>query len=92
MGDFPDDMIILHGLFGMSDNWNSLAKRFAKKINVHLLDLRNHGRSPHSEDFDYKVMTQDVFNYIQCRKSISSICRWLSVGMLTLGNLLLQDI
>ena len=48
MGDFPDDMIILHGLFGMSDNWNSLAKRFAKKINVHLLDLRNHGRSPHS--------------------------------------------
>lgn len=65
MGGFPDDMIILHGLFGMSDNWNSLAKRFAKKINVHLLDLRNHGRSPHSEDFDYKVMTQDVFNYIQ---------------------------
>ncbi len=58
------DLIIIHGLFGMSDNWNSLGKQFSTKYSVHLIDLRNHGRSPHSEVFDYNVMCQDVFNYL----------------------------
>ena len=35
-----EPLIIIHGLFGMSDNWNSLAKQFAKKFNVHVVDLR----------------------------------------------------
>jgi pimeloyl-ACP methyl ester carboxylesterase len=34
----------------MSDNWNSLGKQFAKYCRVHLIDLRNHGRSPHAEN------------------------------------------
>ena len=41
-------LIIIHGLFGMSDNWNSIGKKFAEKFNVHIVDLRNHGRSFHS--------------------------------------------
>ena len=44
-------LVIIHGLFGMSDIWNTLGKRFAEKFNVHIVDLRNHGRSFHSNDF-----------------------------------------
>ena len=63
-GSNGQDLIILHGLFGMSDNWNSLGKRFSDYFRVHLLDLRNHGRSPHSSFFDYQCMSEDVVKYI----------------------------
>lgn len=57
-------LIIIHGLFGMSDNWNSLGKSFSKNYNVHLVDLRNHGRSFHDEVFTYEAMSKDLKNYI----------------------------
>ena len=63
-GDKGRNLIIIHGLFGMSDNWNSLGKQFAKSCRVHLIDLRNHGRSPHSDDFNYGVMCGDVLEYM----------------------------
>jgi len=58
-------LIIIHGLFGMSDNWNALGKRFAEEFNVHIVDLRNHGRSFHSDDFSYNDMAEDIEKYIQ---------------------------
>ena len=58
------DLIIIHGLFGMSDNWSTIAKRLAANFKVHLLDLRNHGRSPHSDVFNYDVLSDDVVEYI----------------------------
>ena len=58
-------IIIIHGLFGMSDNWNSLGKKMASNYTVHLIDLRNHGRSPHSNEFNYDVMSNDILEYIQ---------------------------
>ncbi|MGY8988747.1 MAG: alpha/beta fold hydrolase [Flavobacteriales bacterium] len=64
-GDKTQDLIIIHGLFGMSDNWNSLGKQFSKYCRVHLIDLRNHGRSPHSDDFNYEVMCGDVLEYME---------------------------
>ena len=64
-GDKSQDLIIIHGLFGMSDNWNSLGKQFSKYCRVHLIDLRNHGRSPHADDFNYDVMCGDVLEYIE---------------------------
>lgn len=57
-------LIIIHGLFGMSDNWNSLGKIFSKNYNVHLVDLRNHGRSFHDEVFTYEAMSKDLKSYI----------------------------
>jgi len=63
-GDKGQDLIIIHGLFGMSDNWNSLGKQFAKYCKVHLIDLRNHGRSPHAKEFNYDVMCEDVLEYM----------------------------
>lgn len=54
-------IIILHGLFGQSDNWNTLSKQFAESgFEVYTVDLRNHGLSPHSEIWDYEVMSSDV--------------------------------
>ncbi len=55
-----DPLIILHGVFGSSDNWQTLGKIFAEKFKVYLVDLRNHGNSPHSDEFDYEVMVEDL--------------------------------
>ena len=57
-------LLILHGFLGMSDNWKSLGVQFASDgFQVHLLDLRNHGRSFHSDEFSYGLMVQDVYDY-----------------------------
>jgi esterase len=57
-------LIILHGFLGMSDNWRTLGAQYAQQeFNVHILDLRNHGKSFHSDEFSYDVMAQDVIDY-----------------------------
>jgi esterase len=57
-------LLILHGFLGMSDNWKTLGTQFAKiGYQVHLLDLRNHGRSFHSDVFNYEIMMEDVVAY-----------------------------
>ncbi len=53
-------LIILHGLYGSSDNWHSIAKELSEKYTVYLPDQRNHGRSPHSEKHDFEVMKNDL--------------------------------
>ena len=57
-------LIIIHGFLGMSDNWKSLGSNYAAEgFEVHMLDLRNHGKSFHSDEFNYSVMTNDIFEY-----------------------------
>ena len=57
-------LLILHGFLGMSDNWKTLAGEYAQSgFQVHVLDLRNHGRSFHAEEFNYEVMAKDVYDY-----------------------------
>lgn len=58
-------LMILHGLFGFSDNWQSHAKSLAEYYRVILVDLRNHGRSDWSEEFSYELMAQDVFELVE---------------------------
>ena len=53
-------MIILHGLFGFSDNWQSHAKKLAEYYRVILVDLRNHGHSEWTNDFSYSLMADDI--------------------------------
>ena len=57
-------LVILHGLFGSSDNWYTLSNVFAARFRVCAVDQRNHGRSPHSDVFDYKVMADDINNLL----------------------------
>ncbi len=57
-------LLIFHGYLGMSDNWKTLGNRFAQEgFEVHTLDLRNHGRSFHADDFSYPAMINDVLDY-----------------------------
>ncbi len=57
--------LIIHGFLGMSDNWKTLSTQFAAEgFEMHLLDMRNHGRSFHSDVFNYEVMVQDVLEYV----------------------------
>ena len=79
-GDKGQDLIVIHGLFGMSDNWNTLGKKFSKYCRVHLIDLRNHGRSPHSDEFSYEVMCGDVLEYMQDNNIINPIILGHSLG------------
>ncbi|WP_222983257.1 alpha/beta fold hydrolase [Flagellimonas meishanensis] len=57
--------IILHGFLGMSDNWKTLGSQYAEQgFEVHLIDQRNHGKSFHSPDFDYTLLSEDVVAYM----------------------------
>jgi len=59
-----EPFLILHGFLGMGDNWKTLANKFAENYEVHLIDQRNHGRSFHSDEFDYELLVADLHNYI----------------------------
>ncbi len=62
-GDQP--LIILHGLFGISDNRVTFARRIAMEgFDVFVPDQRNHGQSPHSGNFNYLALTDDLFEFI----------------------------
>lgn len=58
-------IIVLHGLFGSLDNWMSLAKEWSLNFEVYLVDQRNHGQSPHSNEFNYKVLSKDLAEFIE---------------------------
>lgn len=60
-----DPVLILHGMFGTLDNWQTIAKKLAEHFMVFIIDLRNHGRSPHSEDFDYTIMANDIREFME---------------------------
>lgn len=58
--------LILHGFLGMADNWKTLGDRWAEEgYQVHLIDQRNHGRSPHSDEFSYELMADDIAGYCE---------------------------
>ena len=61
-------LIILHGLFGSLDNWMTFARNLSEHRKVFLVDQRNHGRSPHSEEFNYNVMADDLRHFIEQHK------------------------
>jgi esterase len=59
-------LLIIHGFLGMSDNWKSFGSLYAAEgFQVHMLDLRNHGKSFHSDEFNYKAMSNDILEYCQ---------------------------
>lgn len=55
-----EPLVILHGLFGYSDNWQTHAKKLAEYYQVILVDQRNHGHSNWSDDFDYDLLAEDL--------------------------------
>jgi len=58
-------LFILHGLYGSSDNWVTIAKKISSRFTVYLPDARNHGQSPHSDLHDYESMTLDLLELVK---------------------------
>ena len=66
-------IIILHGLYGSSDNWVTIGRALSEEFEVWLVDHRNHGKSSHSNEHNYHVMQEDLKEFIeehQIRKAI----------------------
>lgn len=62
-------ILILHGLFGQCDNWQTIGKKIADAgFEVYLIDQRNHGLSPHSNEWNYEVMAEDIKELIENNK------------------------
>ena len=54
------DLLIIHGFFASSRNWRQIAKKLAEHYHVYVLDMRNHGESPHVPEMDYPEMSADI--------------------------------
>ncbi|QZE14773.1 alpha/beta fold hydrolase [Halosquirtibacter laminarini] len=59
-----EPLIILHGLYGSSDNWFSIAKALENDFTIYLLDIRNHGKSQHMPTHTFEDMTNDLFHFM----------------------------
>ncbi len=75
-----EPIIILHGLFGSSDNWVSVGKLLSGTHRIYLLDLRNHGQSLHVDSFTYMDMAKDVKQFIDNQEIFKPIMIGHSMG------------
>src|SRR5699024_9802536 len=58
-------LLVFHGLFGMLDNWGSFGKEMGELFPTHLVDLRNHGKSFHSENMSHDDLADDILRYME---------------------------
>ncbi|WP_394752868.1 alpha/beta fold hydrolase [Crenothrix sp.] len=73
-------LLILHGFFASSRNWRSVAQQLAQHAHVYVLDMRNHGDSPHNPVMDYDVMAEDVLQFMQARQIVAAAILGHSMG------------
>jgi esterase len=73
-------IVIMHGIFGSSDNWLTQARILSENYRVFSLDLRNHGQSPHDDTFDYPAMVNDLLLFIEEKKLEKTIVIGHSMG------------
>ncbi len=73
-------LIILHGLYGSSDNWLTHGKQLADRYEVHLVDQRNHGHSPHSDEHNYTAMEGDLLQYMDNQQIERAVLLGHSMG------------
>jgi esterase len=85
---FP--LIIAHGFLGSLDNWRTMSTRLAAHCRVYAVDLRNHGRSPHSNVMNYLVMAQDLREFIENHGLRSPVILGHSMGGKVAMQLALQ--
>ena len=63
-----EPVVVLHGVFGSSDNWQTVGKALSEGFAIYLVDLRNHGLSPHNDEMNYPVMARDIMDLINNNK------------------------
>lgn len=66
-------LVVLHGLYGASDNWIPVARRLAPYYRVLLPDQRNHGKSPHAKMHAYTAMAEDLLQLLN-RLNLGRVC------------------
>lgn len=79
-------LIIIHGLFGSSDNWLTQAKILSLQYKVYSIDQRNHGQSPHDNAFDYPSMVADLLEFINDHNIVNPAIIGHSMGGKTAMN------
>lgn len=79
-GEQPKHLLIFHGLFGQGDNFATLSRQFSEFYTVHAMDLRNHGRSFHSEDMSFDAMSRDILEYIDSKQISEAFLLGHSLG------------
>ena len=80
LGEGNPPIVILHGVFGSCDNWLTVSKGLAETNKIYLLDARNHGQSPHSEEFNYDIMADDLSEFIVNNNLVNPIIIGHSMG------------
>ncbi len=83
-------VILLHGLFGSSDNWHNIAQRLAEHFHVFTVDQRNHGQSFHHVEMDYPLMAGDVDRFMDSQGLASAMVIGHSMGGKTAMQFALQ--
>ena len=73
-------LIILHGLFGVSDNWVTIGRKLSEHFHVYIPDLRNHGHSPHSPVFDFPALEDDLLEFIETHELEKPVLMGHSLG------------
>lgn len=73
-------VILLHGLFGSSDNWHPIALRLAESFHVFAVDQRNHGQSPHSDEMNYPLMAEDLNEFMAAQGLEAAMVMGHSMG------------
>jgi len=80
VGSQGQDIVIIHGLFGSSDNWLTIGRVLAEQNQVYLIDQRNHGKSPHTEEWDYQTMAEDLNEFVKSQNIQNPIVLGHSMG------------
>jgi len=73
-------VVLIHGLFGNSDNLSVIRRHFETTHHVLSLDLPDHGKSPRSERFSFDIWAQQVIDTIVSHKIKSAFVIAHSLG------------
>ncbi|MFV0289861.1 MAG: alpha/beta fold hydrolase [Mangrovibacterium sp.] len=80
LGEKGKNIIIIHGLYGSSDNWMTAARKLSENYQVYCIDQRNHGKSPHHPSHDYESMKDDLATFFKQHELDKAIIIGHSMG------------
>jgi pimeloyl-ACP methyl ester carboxylesterase len=73
LGDHGSRLVFCHGLFGQGKNWTQVAKAFADRHRVTLVDMPHHGRSGWSDRFSYVEVADEVASLFEADDPVTLV-------------------
>jgi len=80
VGSGPKSLMVAHGIFGSGDNWMTVSKLFSEVYTCYLIDMRNHGKSPHADTHTYPDMVEDLKEFINTHQLEGCVLLGHSMG------------